>query len=79
MYIPLIDGVSVTKIYSNIIPPIIHTTHLLRSMANEKLYIFLHFIFYKHLRDIENEGFLEVHVEVFHALKLNTLLQNIDF
>ena len=48
-------------------------------MANEKLYIFLHFIFYKYLRDIENEGFLEVHVEVFHALKLNTLLQNIDF
>ena len=48
-------------------------------MANEKLYIFLHFIFHKHLRDIENEGFLEVHVEGFHALKLNTLLQNIDF
>ena len=41
-------------------------------MANEKLYIFLHFIFYKHLRDIENEGFLEVHVEGFHTLKLNT-------
>ena len=49
---------------------------ILQVMTNEKLYIFLHFIFYKHF---ENEGFLEVHVEGFHALTLNTLLQNIDF
>ena len=28
---------------------------------------------------LKNEGFLEVHAEGFHALKLNTLLQNIDF
>ena len=49
------------------------------SYGKWKIVYFSSLYIYKHLRDIENEGFLEVHVEGFHALTLNTLLQNIDF
>ena len=45
-----------------------------------KNYIFFYTLYFINIYlTLKNEGFLEVHTEGFHALKLNTLLQNIDF